>query len=90
MVGEESAEEAGVIVTRALRVQSLENQTGVHSTESKGVRQSCGNGGRSCLIGNIVQITGWIGIIQIDRGREHTVKQRQKTEDGFDPTGSSE
>ena len=89
MAGEESAEEAGVIVTRVLCVQSLEDQTGVHSTESKGVRQRCCHGGRSRFIGNIVQITGRIRIIQIDRGRENTVKQRQKAEDGFDPAGSS-
>ena len=90
MAGEESAEGAGVIVARALGVQFLEDQTGVHSAESKGVRQRCCNGGRSRLMGNIVQITGRIGMIQIDRRRENTVKQRENAEDGLDPTGSSE
>ena len=86
MAGEKSAEETDVIVARALRVQSFENQTGIDSPESKGIRQSRCNGGRTGRIGNIVQITGRIRMIQIDRRWENTVKQRQKTEDGFNPT----
>src|SRR5690349_6094842 len=73
--GGESAEEAGVIVAWVLGVQSLEDQTRIHSPESERVGQCHLNGSRPCFIGDIVQITGGIRVVEINRGREHPVEK---------------
>ena len=73
-----------------LGVWFSKEQAGIDPAESERIRQRDLHRSRSGPVRNIVQITGRIRMVQVDRWRKNPVVKRQHTKHRFNPTGCAE